>query len=113
MVARFPQLHLDVHQLGSIQTVHAHIQESVVVFKNGTVVLLLNGRQLNINDSFFLSRNIFSDIFLHTSKHVWRDLRLETFHLLSTFHVPKSFKEIVQFWELKWLDEIEKGPKLV
>ena len=75
VVAALPQLHLDIHQLGKISLEILH-QESVVALEDGSVVLLLHGRQLHVYDGLFLRRDVLGHVFLHSPQEVWCDTTL-------------------------------------
>ncbi len=64
MVAAFPQFHLNIHQTGCRGLGISHAQEGVVVLEDGSVVLLLNTRELNVNDRLFLGRDVLCNILL-------------------------------------------------
>ncbi len=70
-------LALSVH--GALEILH---QEAVVVFEDGTIVLLLHRGQLHVDDGLGLGWDILCYVFLHTAQQVGRDTALQTQHLL-------------------------------
>ena len=71
MVADLAELHLNIHKLRSICSSRTHVEKCMIVLEDSTVVLLLDARELDINDSLFLGRDILCNIFLNTTKHEW------------------------------------------
>ena len=113
MVAALTKLHLNVHELRCGITTGTHTEEGMVVLEDGTVVLLLDLRQLNVDEGLFLCRDILGNVLLDTSKHVRRDLVLKCLDLSAVVHIAKVGLEFLQTEELEWLDEVKESPKLL
>jgi len=110
MVAALSELHLNIHQLWSIRTGRTHTEKGVIVFKDSSVVLLLDAGELNIDDGFFFGGDILGDVLLHTTKHVRRNLPLESLDLLTIGHVPKLGLELFHAGKLVGFNEIQQRP---
>ena len=63
MVTHLAQLHLNIHELGQVTALDGLHEESVVVFEDGAVVLLLGVGELDVDEGLFLGGDVLGDVY--------------------------------------------------
>ena len=69
VVAALAQFHHRIHEVWNVARRRAFTQVGEVALENGAVVLLLDVRQLHLDDRLFLWSNRLLNILLQTPKH--------------------------------------------
>ena len=80
---------------------------------DGTIVLLLHGRQLHVNHSLLLRLQRLLHILLHSTKHEWLQLSMQLLQLRGFFHVAVVRLEGLTIAEFIRLQEVQQRPQFL
>mmetsp|Transcript_16565 Transcript_16565/g.57911 ORF Transcript_16565/g.57911 Transcript_16565/m.57911 type:complete len:886 (+) Transcript_16565:420-3077(+) len=112
VVAALAQLHDDVHQRRRVLGGRARHQHARVLLVDGAVVLLLDRRQLHLDDGLLLGRQARLHVLLQAPQQVRLDRLVQLRHLLLRLQVAELLREALRVVEAPRLEEVHQRPQL-